>query len=151
MLPMGLGMIRFRDTCAEVTQFFEERKSIVSYSDMSTLDKSRVCQILLNVNTEVPPTRVKGDRSKSVLFDACKLASDLQARPDQNQKWEMIRSVWMEMLTYAACHCRGNSHAQQLRRGGELLTHVWLLMAHFGLTEQFQISQGHARAKLVVK
>ncbi|KAK7828887.1 hypothetical protein CFP56_029855 [Quercus suber] len=35
--------------------------------------------------------------------------------------------------------------------GGELLTHLWLLMAHFGLTEQFQISQGHARAKLVVK
>ena len=79
MLPMGLGMIKFRDTCAEVTQFFEEHKSIASYSDMSTLDISQACEILLNVNTQVPPTKVKGDRSKSVLFDACKLASELQA------------------------------------------------------------------------
>ena len=30
MLPMGLGMIRLRDTCAEVTQYFEEHKSIAS-------------------------------------------------------------------------------------------------------------------------
>ena len=151
MLPMGLGLIRFRDTCAEVTQFFEEHKSIISYSNMSTLDKSQACEILLNVNTQVPPTKVKGDRSKSVLFDACRLACNLQAMSNKNQKWEMISNVWVEMLAYAACHCRGNYHAQQLRRGGELLTHVWLLMAHFGLTEQFQISQGHARAKLVVK
>ena len=79
MLPMGLGMIKFRDTCAEVTQFFEEHKSIASYSDMSTLDKSQACEILLNVNTQVQPTKVKGDRSKSVLFDARKLASELQA------------------------------------------------------------------------
>ncbi|KAM3699255.1 hypothetical protein ACJW31_05G012100 [Castanea mollissima] len=150
MLPMGVGMIRFRDTCAEVTQFFEERKSIASPSDTFTSDKSRACKILLKVNTEVAPNKVKGDRSKSVLFDACKLASELQAIYDKNRKWEMISNVWVEMLAYAACHCRGNYHAQQLRRGGELLTHVWLLMAHFGLTEQFQISQGHARAKLVV-
>ena len=79
MLPMGLGMIKFQDTCGEVTQFFEEHKSIASYSDMSTLDKSQACEILLNVNTQVQPTKVKGDRSKSVLFDACKLASELQA------------------------------------------------------------------------
>ena len=46
---------------------------------MSTLDKSQACEILLNVNTQVQPTKVKGDRSKSVLFDARKLASELQA------------------------------------------------------------------------
>ena len=34
--------------------------------------------------------------------------------------------------------------------GGELLTHVWLLMAHFGITEHFRTSQGHARARLAV-
>ena len=110
-----------------------------------------MCEMLLNVNTQVPPAQVKGDRSKSVLFDSCRLARDLQSISDKDQKWRMISDVWVEMLSYAACHCRGNYHAQQLRRSGELLTHVWLLMAHFGLTEQFQISQGHARAKLVLK
>ncbi|RVW35766.1 hypothetical protein CK203_082547 [Vitis vinifera] len=43
--------------------------------------------------------------------------------------------VWVEMLCYAACHCPRNHHAEKLRLGGELLTHVWLLMAHFGITE----------------
>ncbi|KAM4099706.1 hypothetical protein ACB094_05G012200 [Castanea mollissima] len=171
MLPRGIGMIRFRDTCAEITQFFKERESradtVESYSDWfqnacswgvdffqtgkPTLDKSHMCKMmLLKMNTQVPPNKVKGDRSKTVLFDACRLASNLQAISDRNQKWEMVSNVWVEMLANAACHCRGNYHAQQLKQGGELLTHVWLLMAHFGLTEQFQISQGAARAKLVV-
>ncbi|KAI3465454.1 hypothetical protein Pfo_022117 [Paulownia fortunei] len=141
MLPIGIGMIRFRDTCAEAKEFLEERNVNCS--------KARACKKLLQVNTEVPPAKVKGDRSKSVLFDACKLAKSLLAQKER--RWEIISKVWVEMLAYAATHCRGNHHARQLRKGGELLTHVWLLMAHLGITEQFQISQGHARAKLIVK
>ncbi|KAM7522644.1 hypothetical protein LguiA_012546 [Lonicera macranthoides] len=104
----------------------------------------------------IPPEEVKGDRSKSVLFDACKLAKSLQLleREEQwgkKQKWEMISEVWVEMLSNAASKCTWNHHAQQLGRGGELLTHVWLLMSHLGLTENFQISQGHARIRLTVQ
>ncbi|CAN4105120.1 unnamed protein product [Withania somnifera] len=142
MLPIGIGMIRFRDTCAEAKEFFTERN----------LGKNLVtaCEKLLTVNTEVGPAKVKGDRSKSVLFDACILAKSLQEKGKQ-QKWKIISEVWVEMLAYSATHCRGFHHAQQLRKGGELLTHVWLLMAHLGITEQFQIYRGHARAKLIVK
>lgn len=142
MLPIGIGMIRFRDTCAEAKEFFTERN----------LGKNLAiaCDKLLKVNTEVGPAKVKGDRSKSVLFDACILAKSLQEKGNQ-KKWKIISEVWVEMLAYAATNCRGNHHAQQLRKGGELLTHVWLLMAHLGITEQFQINRGHARAKLIVK
>jgi hypothetical protein len=52
------------------------------------------------------------------------------------------------MLCHAASQCRGLNHAKQLSQGGEWLTHVWLLMAHLGITEQFQISKGHVRVKL---
>ncbi|KAF3951259.1 hypothetical protein CMV_023070 [Castanea mollissima] len=148
MLPMGIGMIRFQDTCNEITHFFEAHKSI---EDNSDIGKSYACKKLFEMIPQVPPSEVERERSKSVLFDACSLASKLQAISDKEQKWKMISNVWVEMLAYAACHCRGNHHAQQLRRGGELLTHVWLLMAHFGINEQFQTSQGHARAKLVAK
>ena len=58
---------------------------------------------------------------------------DLQAISNKNKKWEMISNVWVEMLAYATFHCRGNYHAQQLKQSGERLTHVWLLMAHFGI------------------
>ncbi|CAI9762999.1 unnamed protein product [Fraxinus pennsylvanica] len=141
MLPIGIGMIRFRDTCAEAREFLGERN--LKYG------KANACKKLLQVNTEVLPAKVKGDRSKSVLFDACMLAKLLLA--EKEDRWKKISKLWVEMLAYAATHCRGNHHARQLRKGGEFLTHVWLLMAHLGITEQFQISQGHARAKLVVK
>ncbi|KAL3522149.1 hypothetical protein ACH5RR_014983 [Cinchona calisaya] len=112
------------------------------------------CKNILAVNTEVKPVAVKGDRSKSVLFDGCILAkvlNDLE-KSDENKadKWVIMSKVWVELLTYAATHCRANTHAQQLSKGGELITIVWLLMAHFGLGDQFQISEGHARAKLIV-
>ncbi|XP_048234893.1 uncharacterized protein LOC8270919 isoform X4 [Ricinus communis] len=168
MMPMGIGNIRYRDTCAEATKFFEERKSFLDDSPPKSyisekfgacwmcccrkekiiFEKRQACKMLLKVNTAVLPAKVKGDRSKSVLFDACKLASELQQILNKEKKWEMVCHVWVEMLAYAASQCRGVYHAQQLRRGGELLTHVWLLMSHLGLTEQFQISRGHARAKL---
>jgi hypothetical protein len=145
LLPNGIGQIRFEDTCAEVDELLKERKYIK--------ERSQVCKMILRVNTDIPPSEVKGDRSKSVLFDACRLAKSLQSlEKEENwskeRKWKMISNVWVEMLCHAASQCRGLNHAKQLSQGGELLTHVWLLMAHLGITEQFQISKGHVRAKL---
>ncbi|XP_039167071.1 uncharacterized protein LOC120292750 [Eucalyptus grandis] len=47
-------------------------------------------------------------------------------------KWEVMSGVWVEMLSYAASHIKGEVHAQVLSKGGELLPFVWLLMTHFG-------------------
>ncbi|KAL5579558.1 hypothetical protein UlMin_012000 [Ulmus minor] len=142
MLPNGIGQIRFQDTRAEAIEFFKEKEST---------DVKEACTTLLAVSTEIPPSKVKGDRCKSVLFDACRLAKALQNLEMKEKKWEMISHVWVEMLCYGAVQCQRNHHAQQLRKGGELLTHVWLLMAHLGITEQFQISKGEARAKLILQ
>ncbi|KAA8526874.1 hypothetical protein F0562_008897 [Nyssa sinensis] len=170
----GIGKIRFRDTCEEAKKFFRKGKSISKTAILTALmttvqncfekkkkcscrsqsqseeEKRRVaCEKLLAVNTVVRPIEVKGDRSKSVLFDACMLAKDLEKLNDQ-KRWEIMSKVWVELLSYAASHCRANTHAQQLSKGGELVTFVWLLMAHFGLGEHFRIEAGHARAKLIV-
>ncbi|KAM3686940.1 hypothetical protein ACB098_10G040500 [Castanea mollissima] len=131
----GIGQIRFRDTCAEAEKFLSRR----------ALEQGQVneaCKKILEVDTKVKPVHVKGDRSKSILFDACMLAKELNKLDNKNNdnddKWKMISKVWVAMLSYAATHCRPATHAQQL------------LMAHFGLGEQFQINEGHARAKLIV-
>ncbi|KAM1512836.1 hypothetical protein ACFX1Z_024350 [Malus domestica] len=137
----GIGQIRFRDTCAEAKKFFSRR-------DLGSGQVKEACEKLLEVNTDVEPVAVKGDRSKSVLFDACILAKELRKLKDK--KWELMSEVWVEIMSYTASHCRANDHAQLLSKGGELVTFVWLLMAHFGIGEQFQINEGHARAKLIV-
>ncbi|KAJ7978145.1 Protein of unknown function (DUF594) [Quillaja saponaria] len=155
----GIGQIRFRDTCAEAKNFFTRRdvgpiygkreaKKLFRRGDLDPKAIKAACDKILNVNTDVKPVDVKGDRSKSVLFDACRLAKEL--RELKEEKWNVISQVWVELLSYAATHCRANSHAQQVSKGGELVSLVWLLMAHFGLGEQFQIKEGHARAKLIV-
>ena len=172
----GIGQIRFRDTCEETKNFFIRRgvkssnqkftcaETIENFfrRDVKENKQKEACDIIIGVNTLVKPVhvkgdrsksvlfeQVKGDRSKSVLFDACMLAKELN-QLEKNQKWKLISKVWVEMLSYAACHCRPASHAQQVSKGGQLISFVWLLMAHFGLGEQFQINEGHARAKLVV-
>jgi hypothetical protein len=106
--------------------------------------------MLLGVNTSEKPSVVKGDRSKSALFDGVILAKVLWEL-DEELMWDVITGVWGEMLMYAAGKCRGIMHVRQLSRGGELITVVWLLMAHMGLGDMYQIQEGDAKAKLIVR
>ncbi|KAL2476155.1 Protein of unknown function (DUF594) [Abeliophyllum distichum] len=139
----GISQIRFQDTCEEAKKFFHRRETIVK-------EQKEACRQLLSVDTAVKPVEIKGDRSKSVLFEACMLAKELRTF-NVDKMWEMMSKVWVELLCFGASHCRGNAHAQQLSKGGELATFVWLLMAHFGLGDQFRIQAGHARAKLITE
>ncbi|KAH0850952.1 hypothetical protein HID58_090298, partial [Brassica napus] len=137
----GIGKIRFRDTMAEADKFFH-RRHIENVRDVKIASKT-----ILDVSSDIDPMGVKGDRSKSVL-----LAKDLRQLEERygKDKWEILSKVWVELLCYAACHCDSTAHVEQLSRGGELINFVWLLMAHFGLTDQFQINKGDARAKLII-
>ncbi|KAI5563183.1 hypothetical protein BDE02_15G099500 [Populus trichocarpa] len=79
--------------------------------------------------------------AKSVVIGGEKLARQLRLL-GLEKRWEMINEVWVEMLAYAAAHCSWKEHTHQLiRRGGELLTHVSLLMLHLGLSEQYEFTR----------
>ncbi|MBA0571823.1 hypothetical protein Golob_002195 [Gossypium lobatum] len=139
MLPKGIGEIRYIATCAEATRFFQKMRKTIG----TKIDEA--CHELYEVDTDLLE-ELKGDTSKSVLFYGSRLAKQLQtlgSREDWGfeKKWDMINKVWVEMLAYAAVHCGWKEHGQQLRRGGELLTHVCVLMAHLGLSEQYQIQK----------
>lgn len=135
MLPIGMAHIRFQDIYVGLKDFIEEEmsKPVKESSDPKT-----VAAEMIKVNT-TDMLSVRGDGKISfVIFHACKLAKALNAMED---RWEIMISVWMEMLCHAASQCKGRHHAQLLSQGGEFFTHVWLLMAHFGLTNHFQIPQ----------
>ncbi|XP_028786369.1 uncharacterized protein LOC114742262 [Neltuma alba] len=119
----GMGQKRFQDTCEEAKRFFKRRS--INAQDML----KKACDILMEVPTEQKPVDVKN------LTD--------------NEKWKMIARVWVELLSYAACHCRPTGHVQLLSKDGELISSVWLLMAQLGLSTQFQIKDGDGRVKLI--
>ncbi|CAK7345016.1 unnamed protein product [Dovyalis caffra] len=126
LLPKGIGKERYKQTCNDVSVFSTSLKSIIS----GGRDLDGFIRILEQRGSQV-----------SGLFEGSKLAKELQSLETQDgweteRKWEMISKVWVEMLTYAASHCGWKEHAQSLTRGGELVTHVCLLMAHLGLSEQ---------------
>lgn len=145
----GIGLIRFRDTCAEAEKFFKSELTNNKSRREEKITRKKACETIISVNTQVKPVAIKGDRSKSVLFEAARLAKELK-KLKVKKRWEMMSKVWVELLSYGASHIRSNAHAQQLSKGGELITVVWLLMAQLGLADQFQISEGYARAKLIV-
>lgn len=143
MLPDGIGEIKYRDTYAEGLRFFlEEERRFLCWTYVARkkkyTKKQEACEALLGVEFGEPEEHIKGDRSQSVLFYGCRLAKQLQ---ECDKKWEIISEVLVEMLMYAANKCRWKEHGQQLRKGGELLTHVRLLMSHLGLSEQYRIQQ----------
>ncbi|CAD6227108.1 unnamed protein product [Miscanthus lutarioriparius] len=139
----GIGLLRYGDTCEETRRFFRSMEAWIDGHD----DARRM---LLGVNTSEKPSVVKGDRSKSALFDGVILAKALREL-DEELMWDVITGVWGEMLMYAAGKCRGSMHVRQLSRGGELITLVWFLMAHMGLGDMYQIQEGDAKAKFIVK
>ncbi|CAK7345026.1 unnamed protein product [Dovyalis caffra] len=122
----GIGKERYKQTCHDVSNFSTDLESISSGGS----DLDRFIETLEQGRSQV-----------SGLFDGSKLARELQSLEtrdgwENERKWKMISKVWVEMLTYAASHCGWKEHAQSLTRGGELVTHVCLLMAHLGLSEQ---------------
>ncbi|XP_017239380.1 uncharacterized protein LOC108212162 [Daucus carota subsp. sativus] len=132
------GEIKFRETCTEVSKFFdtelpELKNRQFSYTYRGEREEALqkiACQRILFHETEAEHVTVC--RDVPTLFTASELAKELNKLPSE-EKWLLISKLWVELLSYAATHIRSSAHAEQLSKGGELITVVWLLMAHFGL------------------
>ncbi|KAF7850623.1 hypothetical protein BT93_L5198 [Corymbia citriodora subsp. variegata] len=94
-------------------------------------DCNEALETLLSTETVLEPILdQKGTiitRKWHVLCEVQKLAATLKGK---NNKWQIISSIWVEMLCYAAYSCPVYHHTKLLRQGGELITHVWLLLTH---------------------
>ncbi|XP_039158765.1 uncharacterized protein LOC120288719 [Eucalyptus grandis] len=131
----GFGEMRFRYTCADMDKFLT--KNFSNWSKTNEMKES-ACKIL--VSDEPGVDRPKWDHRqviRSVLFDACEVAGKLR-RIHKEKRWRIMSEVWVELLGYAAVHCRPYAHAQRLSEGGELVTLAWLLMAQIGFYQHMQ-------------
>ncbi|KAJ1699293.1 hypothetical protein LUZ63_007805 [Rhynchospora breviuscula] len=77
-----------------------------------------------------------GDTAFPIFWKLLTGLKEIADKTTEQRQWEVIRDAWMEMLTYAAVHCSRTEHFRSLSRGGELLTHYWLLLAHYGIMEE---------------
>jgi hypothetical protein len=130
----GIGQKRFFDTCNDArNMFIGTNQGQEPYQE----HKQNFIRIYEAVTDDLPANR----RKTSLVYDACDLAKKLGKLECQN-KWSLMSEVWVELLSYAAIHCRANAHAAQLNQGGQFITFVWLLMSHFGIGDQIQIFEG---------
>ncbi|KAJ6761044.1 hypothetical protein OIU79_025811 [Salix purpurea] len=118
-------------------------KGFIDEGYLNTLGGQRYADIIQSYREapgyDTPRFQTSWKTDKSAVFGGHVLAKQLMESISKSKKrWEMIEEVWMEMLTYAAAHCPWKEHANQLRRGGELLTHVCFLMLHLGLSSQYE-------------
>ncbi|KAK3445201.1 hypothetical protein EUGRSUZ_B02717 [Eucalyptus grandis] len=160
-LPMVIGEIRYRDTLVDAQKFFEDRKEDTKKAPPSgrcgctKAHKSResrhlckVYRLLLQMRTDLPPHKLRADKSTSVLFDAFHLACQLK---EDDRKWNAISRFWAKMLICSVRETKGYEHCDSLSRGGELLSHIWLLMAHLGIVQTVHPPGGDCITKLIVK
>ncbi|KAK1575580.1 hypothetical protein Q3G72_006644 [Acer saccharum] len=149
----GIGEIRYKETCTEAMEFFKKRRNVRLPSKKCDAFKELLHDDTLKDLLSRSEREAKGPcsrrRNQSVLYQGCKLAKQFLELGTQSssfsdedgsaskENWEIISEVWVEMLAYAAHRCGWKAHCEQLRNGGELLTHVCLLMVHLGLSKQF--------------
>ncbi|KAL3720511.1 hypothetical protein ACJRO7_005342 [Eucalyptus globulus] len=171
-LPTGTGVLRYEDTLVDAQKFFEDKLATWAqnlfkkekqghtgvksckeeHKSTESRDLCEVCHLLLQVGTQLPATKIRGGKSRSVLFDACHLAyqlNDIESK-DFSRKWDLIGKVWAKLLIYTAYKSHSYEHSESPSRGGGLISHVWLLMAHLGMAETVQTSEAQCITKLIV-
>ncbi|KAM7472890.1 hypothetical protein LguiA_011073 [Lonicera macranthoides] len=102
----------------------------------------RICDSILTYEPEFC-TRKYGRSSNMgsleygrIPIDVRELAATLMSDKYMDRKWEMIGQVWAEMMCYAALKSKYETHLQELMRGGEFISQVWLLLLIHGLVEE---------------
>ncbi|KAH7862612.1 hypothetical protein Vadar_007222 [Vaccinium darrowii] len=134
-----------------VKTFWDTSLEAKKLCNKSSIKKhEQACQVILSMESNITPVLLEGEASASVLFDASILAKQL-LEFKEDKRWSLMSEVWMELLTYAAIHCKGIVHAKQPSQGGELLTFVWLLMNHLGLGKQFRKERARTGYRVVVR
>ncbi|KAL3746203.1 hypothetical protein ACJRO7_015194 [Eucalyptus globulus] len=123
--------------CCTLRLFLRSRDYKEAISMLSSVDEDVIPLFV------VPSNATRITRDWHMLLEVQKLVADLRTI---SNKWEIISSIWVEMLCYAAYKCPVYHHAKRLRRGGELITLVWLLLAH--KTDKFPYENPEACLKI---
>ncbi|KAK8486239.1 hypothetical protein V6N11_012981 [Hibiscus sabdariffa] len=122
----------------------ESRRAAILFGVAREFERSQIAdtkffarQLLANERTEISELWVL--KELDVLSMGHKFARKLRDSCNDGDIWGLLSNLWMIMLIHAAKQCSWKEHAVALRNGAELLTHVSLLLAHFGLSHHIRV------------
>ncbi|KAK3220331.1 hypothetical protein Dsin_014301 [Dipteronia sinensis] len=146
MLQQGFGLLRYKEACAKAIDHFQEKRLDDIPNEGNARKELLEKYPKQSIKTGVSFGLMLMGENQSLLMYGCRLSMQFQELADihRQRKWEVVCDVWAEMMAFAAHNCGWKGHVQQLREGGELLTHGFLVMAHFGLIKQ---NTGHKLMK----
>ena len=142
LLSVGTAKVNFQSSCRHIRYSLEELQCIGSpMSNVLEKVTSGLSQHMISQGSPVGDDFEAYEYLSKTDLLACAdlVAQKLRERED---RWEIFTNFWVENLAHVATLCQGNSHAQQLRKGGEFLTHVWFLIEHMDLKEKFRLPLG---------
>ncbi|KAM3701801.1 hypothetical protein ACJW30_05G202300 [Castanea mollissima] len=124
-LPKEDAKFSFEQTYCDLVKLVKKN---FPRENLSRLSKDQVCRSLISGFKD------SGTNLRWRLWEEDLLPFAVQVAYKLNQndgKWELLSKFWVENLAHVATLCQGHDHAQLLRKGGEFLTHVWILKEHF--------------------
>ncbi|XP_048319234.1 uncharacterized protein LOC107434090 isoform X2 [Ziziphus jujuba] len=124
MLSIPTSEIVLEDARKKIMTFLKANSSV---RDVETACRKLNEQIVVEENKEADQIPVT--KNWCPLLVAKKVSGTLLSWSNCDI-WDVICSVWVEMLCFAAMNCPADCHSDQLRRGGEIVTHVWLILLH---------------------
>ncbi|XP_020157061.1 uncharacterized protein [Aegilops tauschii subsp. strangulata] len=69
----------------------------------------------------------------SIFLRGVKLGKQLEDKPSSAARWKILADFWAEKILYIAPSDNAKGHMELLAKGGELLTHIWVLLTHAGI------------------
>ncbi|KAK7846274.1 hypothetical protein CFP56_008161 [Quercus suber] len=132
MFPVGSAKVTFQKSCSVI------QTDLLGWSVLGS-PMPNVVETLMSNLSHNGELVIDKKHLMGFSFLPCAYAVAQKLREKQGQKWEILIKFWVENLARVATLCQGNNHAQHLRKGGEFLSHVWLLIEHMDLKEKFRV------------
>ena len=51
-------------------------------------------------------------------------------------RWKVLSDFWAEMMLYVSPSDDDRAHLEALAKGGEFITHIWVLLTHAGVLKR---------------
>ncbi|CAL4933438.1 unnamed protein product [Urochloa decumbens] len=143
MLMPGTRQDLFTNACKDIELMSKH------VNEPQSIDERSVVEQVLRMALSALPG---ADGIGTIIPTACRLAEDLMELLGDEERWQVIQGVWVEMLCCSAGRCRGYLHAKSMGEDVEFLTVVWLLLSSMGMEtfpDKFKFGRLHPAEQVV--